>query len=314
MWAISTAYAIGDVRYNGSNVYVCTGAGLSAGAGGPTGTGTSIADNAATWCYLWPLSGNTYYTTVAAESEDTGPKVAAAFSLNSISVPVSGWARVTNTLDATLGTDIETDAALRLRREAEIRTSGKASVDAIRAALLEVPDVTSANVFENTGDVVDSNGLPPHSVECLVLGGTDAAVAASIFDEKAAGIATYGSTTVSVTDSQGSAHDVLFTRPTEVPIYVTYSLTVDPLAFPADGAAQVKAALVAFGDAQKVGKDAVDASILAQAFSVIGVLDGAALIGTAPTPTLTANITISTREIATFDTSRITVNTTSGTP
>jgi hypothetical protein len=221
---------------------------------------------------------------------------------------------VTNTLDATLGSNLESDATLRTRREDEIRAAGKASVDSIRAAILAITNVTSAYVFENPSDVTDGTGLPPHAIECLVRGGEDSSVAASIFDEKAAGIATYGSTTVSVTDSQGFAHDVKFTRPTEVPIYVIYNLTVDSLTFPADGASQVKDALVAFGDAQKVGKDAVDASILAQAFKVVGVLDGVALIGTAPSPTLTANISISTREIATFDTSRITVNTTPGTP
>lgn len=310
-WASGTAYAYGDVRKNGSNVYVCTVAGTSAGSGGPTGTGLVIVDNTCTWRFI---AAGTGYAIAAAIGEATGPKVAAAYSLNTIASPLSGWTGVTNTLDATLGSDLESDAALRTRREDEIRAAGKASVDSIRAALLAVSDVSSANVFENPSDTTDGTGLPPHAIECLVRGGLDAAVAASIFDEKAAGIATYGTTTVSVTDSQGFTHSVKFTRPTEIPIYVIYNLTVDLLTFPADGAAQVKAALVAFGNAQKVGKDAVDASILAQAFKVTGVLDGEALIGTAPAPTLTANIPVSTREIATFDTSRITVNISGGTP
>lgn len=310
-WAASTAYAYGDLRKNGANIYVCSVPGTSAAFGGPSGISTSILDGTCTWRFVAVGTG---YAVAAAIGESTGPKVAAAYSLNTIASPLSGWAGVTNALDAVLGADIETDAALRTRREDEIRQAGKASVDSIRAALLAVTDVTSAVVFENTTDVPDGTGLPPHAIECLVRGGLDAAVAASIFDEKAAGIATYGLTSVNVVDSQGFTHAVLFTRPTEIPIYVIYNLTVDLLTFPSDGAAQVQAALVTFGNAQKVGKDAVDASILAQAFKVAGVLDGAALIGTAPTPTLTANIPISTRQIATFDTSRITVNVVGGTP
>jgi hypothetical protein len=51
-WAAGTAYAYGTYRYNGTNVYVCTGTGTSAASGGPTGTGTGIVDYNATWDYV----------------------------------------------------------------------------------------------------------------------------------------------------------------------------------------------------------------------------------------------------------------------
>lgn len=43
---------------NGGNMYVCTVSGTSAGAGGPTGTGSGIVDGTVTWDYV-PLSANT---------------------------------------------------------------------------------------------------------------------------------------------------------------------------------------------------------------------------------------------------------------
>lgn len=310
-WAITTAYVVGDVRKNGGNIYLCTTAGTSAGAGGPTTTASAIVDGTVTWRYV---SAGTGFVRAQALGEDTGPKVAAAFSLNTIASPLSGWNGVTNELDAVLGADLETDAALRIRRELEIRTSGKASVDAIRAALLEVLDVTSANVFENPTDTTDVNGVPPHAIECLVLGGANADIAASIFDEKAAGIQTYGGVTVSVVDAQGFTHSVKFSRPTSYPIYVIFNLTVDLLTWPVDGAARVKAALVEFGDAQRIGKDVVSVACLAQAFGVPGVLDGEALIGLAPAPTLTATLAMGARDLAVFDSSRIAVNVVGGTP
>ena len=309
-WVTSTLYTVGDAVARGGNIYVCTAQGTS--GAGPSGTGTAIVDGTCTWRYMSAGTGVAEF--ILFESEDNGPLAAPAYTLDTIGTPVSGWAAAINTLDASPGRYLESDAALRIRRELEIRTSGKASLDAIRAALIDVDDVTSARVFENPTDVTDVNGLPPHSIEALVTGGTDADVAASVFSEKAAGIATYGSSSAVVTDAAGGTHTVYFSRPTLVPIYVTYNLTVDLAEWPADGAAQVQAALVAWGDAQVAGKDVVSSAAMAQAFRVLGVLDGAALLGTAPSPTLPTTIAINMRQLATYDTSRVVVTATGGTP
>ena len=106
-----------------------------------------------------------------------------------------------------------------------------------------------------------------------------------------------------------------FSRPDEIEIYVIAEILVDPDLFPSDGADQVEAAIVSFGDAQKTGKNAVASSIAAQCFSVAGVLDVTSLfIDTAPAPAASTTIQIALRELAVFDTSRITVNVTTGTP
>lgn len=50
-WIASTAYAVGDRVVNGGNQYRCTTAGTSAASGGPSGTGTGIADGSAVWAF-----------------------------------------------------------------------------------------------------------------------------------------------------------------------------------------------------------------------------------------------------------------------
>lgn len=51
-WEASTAYNLGDsVRNDTTRIYYCIGAGTSAGSGGPTGTGATIADGTVTWAY-----------------------------------------------------------------------------------------------------------------------------------------------------------------------------------------------------------------------------------------------------------------------
>jgi hypothetical protein len=54
-WAPSTAFALTDYCVNNGNVYRLTTAGTSAGSGGPTGTGTSIADGGCVWDFLGTL-------------------------------------------------------------------------------------------------------------------------------------------------------------------------------------------------------------------------------------------------------------------
>jgi len=54
-WAINTNYLYtGEIVINGTNAYILKTAGTSAGAGGPTGTGTAIADNTCVWDYIGP--------------------------------------------------------------------------------------------------------------------------------------------------------------------------------------------------------------------------------------------------------------------
>lgn len=61
-WAITTAYSVGDHVTNDTSpvkIYICTTAGTSAGAGGPTGTGSGITDGTCVWSYVGPKSAIT---------------------------------------------------------------------------------------------------------------------------------------------------------------------------------------------------------------------------------------------------------------
>lgn len=310
-WTSGTAYQVGDRVTNASRAYRCTVAGTSAGSGGPTTTATSITDNTVTWAYLGEGTGA---VDVPAESANTGPIAGAARTITTIETAVSGWSTVVNLADAELGRDEETDADLRIRREADLQATGGGAVEQIREALSSVADVEEVTVYENTTDsTVDS--IPPHAIEALVLGGTDAAIRAALFATVAAGIATYGGVSGTVTDSMGIDHTVSFSRPTEVPIYFAVTLVKDPSAYPADGDAQVKAAIVAYGATFRSGWDVRSSAFAARVFSVPGVLDvTACYIDTSPGPTTDTTITTTARELATFDTANIGVTTSDGTP
>jgi uncharacterized phage protein gp47/JayE len=254
---------------------------------------------------------------VAATCTETGPVIGRSGSIVNIETPVAGWAGVTNLTDATEGVDIESNEDLRIRREVELATPGSSPIDALRAELAALDDVTAVTVFMNTTDATDADGVPPHSVECLVRGGTNQDIFDQLLRSVAAGFATSGDVTGTATDSEGNVHAVAFSRPEEIEVYVVITGEVVEGEYPEDGEEQVQDAIVEYGDAQRTGKNAVASAIGAQPFraGVPGWLDTVTCyIGTAPAPGTSTTIQVSPRQLAVFDTSRITVATTNGVP
>lgn len=245
-------------------------------------------------------------TGVLFESEDTGPVRANAGTLTVIAEAVAGWNSVTNPADAELGSEEETDAALRTRREEELATPGSTTVDGIRADVLDVEDVISCTVLENDTDgTVD--GMPPHSVEAIVRGGTDQAVADAVFRAKAGGAKAHGSTVMTVVDSQGVSHSVGITRPTVVDIWIAMVINVRVADWV--GATETKETLVDWGDANLLeGVDVVREKLKAITMGVAGVEDIVAFtVDIIDPPVGTANISINPRQIADLDTARIAI-------
>lgn len=248
--------------------------------------------------------------TIEFHAVDTGPMTAPATTVTQIETPISGWATASNPADEfLLGSNIETDAAYRLRQVAELRGQGSGTTAAIRSKVGAVVNVTDINVFENVDDLTNADGLPGHTFEVVVDGGDAATIAQVIEDEKPAGIGTYGSTTQGATDANGFAVNVKFSRPAVLNVYVDLgNVTVDSGRFPADGVAQIKAELIAFSEAYHLGTEVRSSALLPPAFAVAGVLElPLPKIGTAPAPSSTVTIVVGNRQKADLDTSRITM-------
>jgi hypothetical protein len=169
-------------------------------------------------------------SSVIFQSQTAGAIEAALGTLNQIAEPVSGWSSITNTIDATVGDNVETDTELRRRREQQLALSGGSSVMGIRADVINIGGVDRANVRENSTDATVSS-LPPHSFQVIyqpesgfTVSAVDAQVAQAIHDSKPAGIATYGSISAVISDS-GSDITILFDRFTEVDVYFDIVIT-----------------------------------------------------------------------------------------
>ena len=124
---------------------------------------------------------------VVFQAELAGPFAAKAGLLNTIATPIGGWSNVYNVLDAIQGADQESDFAFRARRDkgSSLSMHPQPSMPFSLACSRSMTQPTKSylvTVFQNVTESTDVNGLPPHSVNVLVLGGTDLEVAQTIFN------------------------------------------------------------------------------------------------------------------------------------
>jgi uncharacterized phage protein gp47/JayE len=318
-WANTSLYYVADRIKNGGNIYECTIGGISAGAGGPTGTAADIVDGAAHWRYLGAGTGA---VDSPAESTVTGPVQGYSGTITNIDTAVGGWNGVNNVLDASPGMDDELNPALRIRRVQELGGQGVSALPALRSLILKLVGVTTCTIFENTTDAtVDT--VPPHSFEAMVEGGADADILNIIGKNRPAGIGPHGSTSGTVVDAAGVSRTNYFSRPTSLPLYVAVFVTKDPQSYPSDGDTQIKDVIANLGNQQPVGRDGEGTEIAGWLFprrdvaglGVPGVLymTSPLLVDTASTPATTEAVATARQRIA-FDTGRITVVSIDGTP
>lgn len=240
---------------NAGNVY-CAGFGGTSTGIAPTGTGVTT-DGAIPWLYIGAGTGG---ATLPMASVAVGVQQAISGALTQIVTPIVGLNAVNNPSGFTAGILFENDSALRLRRIVELNANGAASTAAIAGAietLTQVPTVTlpvglpaftipytyasevpiaSVSVYENPTDFTDAFGVPPHSINPVVQYSNfptpntqyDSAIAAAIFNKKAAGIrssALAGGPTYTVTDQAGYAHSIGFDYPAGQWLWIYAQLT-----------------------------------------------------------------------------------------
>lgn len=244
---------------------------------------------------------------------ETGPVPALAGRLCRVETPLSGWDRVTNTERAEPGRDAETDARLRgrLARSRYIMASGVAG--AIVARLRQdIPGLRGAAVVENDGDGPDAAGRPAHSFEVVVDASPDQAtslaIAQLIESLRPAGVAAVSTATaanqVSQTwlDDQGQERQLVFSRPTRVPVTLEIALRAHPdEVFPAGAEAALLDQVMNFGAAHGIGQDVVIGRMLAllHVFPGVGAIDFLVARRDAGSPP--GNIAIGPLELASFD-------------
>ncbi|HHG0919153.1 TPA: baseplate J/gp47 family protein [Klebsiella pneumoniae] len=279
--SFSPATALGDaltsnVKINGITRRAATNSTvdlLLTGTVGTTITNGSVRDtNSVIWHLPATVVIGTDGTVVAtATCANSGAVAAVAGSVNSINTPTRGWVSVTNPLAATVGIAAETDAELRVRQSQSVALASLTPFDAVDGAIANVEGVTRHKLFENDTETTDANGLPAHSISAIVEGGDATEIANTIRSTKGQGVSTYGTTAVIVTDKYGNPYTIRFSRPVDVPIYV--SITIQALTgYSSEVGDEMKAAVAAYINSLAIG----DSVLLSRVYSPanLGVVSG----------------------------------------
>ncbi|EPM0410553.1 baseplate J/gp47 family protein [Klebsiella pneumoniae] len=306
--SFSPATALGDaltsnVKINGITRRAATNSTvdlLLTGTVGTTITNGSVRDtNSVVWNLPATVVIGSDGTVVAtATCANSGAVAAVAGSVNGINTPTRGWASVTNPLAATVGVAAETDAELRVRQSQSVALASLTPFDAVDGAIANVEGVTRHKLFENDTETTDANGLPEHSISAVVEGGDATEIANTIRSVKGQGVSTYGTTAVVVTDKYGNPYTIRFSRPVDVPVYV--SITLKALTgYTSDIGDEMKAAVASYINSLAIG----DGVLLSRVYSPanLGVVSGGnaryydimeLLIGRSAESVAAANVTV----------------------
>lgn len=306
--SFSPATALGDaltsnVKINGITRRSATNSTvdlLLTGTVGTTITNGSVRDsNSVIWNLPATVVIGTDGTVVAtATCASTGAVAALAGSITTINTPTRGWVSVTNPLAATVGVAAETDAQLRVRQSQSVALASLTPFDAVDGAIANVEGVTRHKLFENDTETTDANGLPEHSISAVVEGGDATEIANTIRSVKGQGVSTYGTTAVVVTDKYGNPYTIRFSRPVDVPVYV--SITLKALTgYTSDIGDEMKAAVASYINSLAIG----DSVLLSRVYSPanLGVVSGGnaryydimeLLIGRSAESVAAANVTV----------------------
>lgn len=210
-------------------------------------------------------SGNANVTVIA---ESPGAIAANPGDINTMVTLVYGWYTITNNVAATPGIEVETDGQLRARQATSTAQPSQGLTEGIKGALLALTGVTRAEVYENDTNSTDTNGLPAHSITCVVENGTDSDIANSIYVHKAPGCYTNGTTSVQVTDQYGALKTMRFYRPS----YVDIDVVVNVKGFGGYTSATtslIKSAIAAYLNSLAIGIDLSISSIWGIALSAM---------------------------------------------
>lgn len=233
--------------------------------------------------------------------------------INIISTPTYGWFTINNVFSATPGVALETDSKLKGRQAISTAQPSRTILEGTKGAIAAIIGVVRYEVYENDTDIVDVNGLPPHSITAVVEGGRDADIAQAIFLKKGPGCYTNGTTSVDVSDQFGQLTTIRFYRPTYIDIDVVVSLK-SLVGYTTQDAVNVKNAEVSFLNSIAMGDDLPISSLWGAALSALTSLTKPTFSVTSITAALhggtqgTSDITVAFNEAIRGNISYITVN------
>lgn len=168
---------------------------------------------------------------------------------------ILGWETINNTLAGVTGTNIESDAELRERRNNQLGLQSNSTPESVISNVLNVNGVNSLTFRENvtnTAQIIDNVLLVPHSIYACVDGGVDLDVATALLNSKSSGSNWNGSVIVPVIQQpSGQQYLVQFDRPVLIDIF--FNININPSSTLTDPISLTQEAVFAYAAGQIEG-------------------------------------------------------------
>lgn len=201
-------------------------AGLDGNFNDPNGTGFTVSDNAGNQYILQDTTTLTAgLTTLNFRAQLIGVVTPIINTITNAVTVVIGVTSVNNSSTAlSIGQNQETDAQLRTRRNKSVALASAGYLNGLLGAVLALPGVISAVLYENVTNVTDANGIPAHGIWLIVEGGANTDIANLIYDKKSYGANMKGAVSVDIPTPSGGTFIAQFDRPTAEDLYIEFNI------------------------------------------------------------------------------------------
>lgn len=203
-------------------------------------------------------------------------------SINLITNPVVNIDNIEHLSIEEYGKEIENDVAIRERFSLAIAGIGCGTIESIYGAIWRVSGVEGVYIAENNTFETDSEGRPPISFECFVLGGSDEDIAKAIFEKAPVGVKPYSTRntiSINITDTGGTVHSVKFSRTDRKNIKFDIIVYVNDNFSQESGENDIKNNIVSHLAELSNGEDVIYSSIFPDVQSVEGVVSSVVKLG-----------------------------------
>ena len=202
--------------------------GLDSNINSITATGYTISDNAGNQYILTDSQTNlvsgTY--TLNFRAANIGLVTTIPNTITNQVTIILGVTSVNNPTGASVtGVDEETDTQFRLQCQETVAQNARSSVDALEAALYNIPGVTQAFVYENLTESTDVNGIPPHGIWVIVENATayETQISQAIYNQLNCQNMK-GSISVPITTTSGQIFLIKFDQQSYEPLYIKFNI------------------------------------------------------------------------------------------
>lgn len=137
----------------------------------------------------------------------------------SMDTVIVGIEKITTTKTAKEGVFEEMDGSLLTRFMRSHSINNHDDRQGLEGALLDLPDVKQARVYENFTNQTDDKGVPAHSLNAVVIGGSDDDIGLTILKKKIGGCGVFGSIS-NTQEYAGAQRTVKFDRASNINIKV----------------------------------------------------------------------------------------------